>query len=165
MAVEREELAEALTREMPWYISAAVRYQIAIAHQVGIPLADLHAIGALLELGPVGARRLADVMGMTTGAVTRMVDRLERDGYVRREPDPADRRRVVLHVVPEQVARISRYYDSTATRWQAQVDSYSDAQLRFLLQFLRRGRADAQAATAELRADGRAHGTRQARGR
>lgn len=165
MAVGRQALVEALVREMPWYISAAVRYQIAIAHQLGMPLTDVHAVGALLELGSTGARQLADLMGMTTGAVTRLVDRLERGGFVRREPDPADRRRVVLRVVPERVAEISRYYESMGNRWQEQVDSYSDAELRFLLTFLRRGREDTQAETAELRADGRAHGTRRSRKR
>lgn len=163
MAVGRKDLIEALIREMPWYISAVMRYQIAIAHQLGMPLADVHAVGTLLELGPTGARHLADLMGMTTGAVTRMVDRLERGGYVRRELDPADRRRVVLQVVPERVGDISRYYESMGSRWQERVEGYSDRELRLLLTFLRRGREDTNAETAELRADGRAHGTRQSR--
>jgi DNA-binding MarR family transcriptional regulator len=163
MAVGREELVAALVREMPWYISASVRYQIAVAHQLGMPVADVHAIGALLELGEVGAGRLAEVMGMTTGAVTRMVDRLARAGYVRRESDPEDRRRVVLVLVRERLTEITRLYESMGDRWQAQLDGCTDDQLAFLVEFLRTGRADAQAATAELRADGRAHGTRRAR--
>jgi DNA-binding MarR family transcriptional regulator len=91
MASKRKALLDALIQEMPWYISAATRFQVAVADQLGMPLTDVHAIGALLEIGPTGVRRLADLMGMTTGAVTRLVDRLERAGYVRREPDPADR--------------------------------------------------------------------------
>ncbi|MFI6676350.1 MarR family winged helix-turn-helix transcriptional regulator [Kribbella sp. NPDC050470] len=106
MARKRAELLAALVQEMPWYISAATRYQIAVADQLGMPVTEVHAVGALLEIGPAGVRRLADLMGMTTGAVTRLVDRVERAGYVRREPDPADRRRVVVQVVPERVADI-----------------------------------------------------------
>ena len=161
MAAGRDELVDALVREMPWYISASVRFQIAVAHQLGMPVTDVHAIGALLELGPIGARQLADLMGMTTGAVTRLVDRLERGGYVRREPDSADRRRVVLRVVPERIAEIGRFYEPMGRRWQEQVAGCSDDELRFLLDFVRQGREYTQAETAALRADGRTHGTRQ----
>lgn len=161
MADERAELLDALGREMPWYISAAVRYQIAVADQLGMPLADIHAIGALLEIGPAGVRRLADLMGMTTSAVTRLVDRLERAGYVRREPDPADRRRVVVQIVPERIADIARYYEPMGDRWRRQAATYTDAQLRFVLEFLRQGRESAQAETTRLRTHGRPHGTRR----
>jgi len=157
---DRHDLQEALVREMPWYISSAVRFQMAVADQLGMPVADVHAVGALLEVGPTGVRQLAELMGMTTGAVTRMVDRLERDGFVRRDPDPTDRRKVVLRVVPERVEVIARYYESMGQRWSRAVDEYSDAELRFVLEFLRSGRADAQTETARLRSEGRRHGVR-----
>jgi DNA-binding MarR family transcriptional regulator len=165
MPTDREDLIDALVQEMPRYISASVRYQIAVADQLGMPLADVHAVGALLEIGPAGVRALADLMGMTTGAVTRLVDRLEQGGFVRREPDPADRRRVVLRVVPERVRDISRFYESMGARWQRQVEEYTDAELRFLVGFLRRGRESARAETAQLRAEGRPHATRRHRGK
>jgi DNA-binding MarR family transcriptional regulator len=157
----RDELISGLIEEMPRYISAAVRFQVAVADQLDLPVSDIHALAALLETGPTGVSRLAELMGMTTGAATRLVDRLERDGFVRRERDLTDRRRIVLHVVPDRVAEIARYYQSLDTRWQTQVNRYSDAELRFLLDFLRRGSEDAQAETAQLRADGRAHRTRR----
>ncbi|MEQ4206248.1 MarR family transcriptional regulator [Actinopolymorpha sp. B9G3] len=156
----RQELVEMLVQEMPWYVSSAVRFQMAVADQLGMPLTDVHALGALMEFEPIGARRLADLMGMTTGAVTRIVDRLERGGYVRREPDPNDRRRIVLRLVPERVGQIARYYESMDVRWQRQIGGYTDAELRFLVEFLRRGGEYAQAETVALRARGRAHGTR-----
>jgi DNA-binding MarR family transcriptional regulator len=164
MTTDREGLVDALVQAMPRYISASVRYQIAVADQLGMPLADVHAVGALLELGPAGVRALADLMGMTTGAVSRLVDRLERGGFVHREPDPTDRRRVVVRVVPERVRDISRYYDSMGDRWQRQVAEYTDDELRFLVEFLRRGREDARIETARLRAAGRPHATRRHRG-
>jgi DNA-binding MarR family transcriptional regulator len=160
MSREGRELQEALQREMPSYISAAVRYQIAIANQLEIAVTDIHAIGALLEFGPIGAGRLAELMGMTTGATTRLVDRLERGGYVTRQPDPEDRRRVVLQLVEHRVADIGRYYEPMAERWQQQVAGYSDDQMRFLVEFLRTGREHAIAETVALRAAGRAHGSR-----
>lgn len=161
---DRQDLQEALVREMPWYISSAVRFQMAVADQLGMPVADVHAVGALLEVGPTGVKQLAELMGMTSGAVTRLVDRLERDGFVRRDPDPTDRRKVVLRLVPERIEVISQYYESMGQRWSQAVDGYSDAELQFLLEFLRSGRSDAQAETARLRSEGRRHGARGRRG-
>jgi DNA-binding MarR family transcriptional regulator len=160
---DREDLIQALAQEMPWYISAAVRFQVAVAHQLDLPVTDVHALAALLQAGPMGVTRLAEMMGTTASAVTRMADRLERRGYVRRAPDPDDRRRVVVHVVPERVADVARFYEPMDARWRRQVRRYSKAELRFLLEFLRRGRADAEAETAGLRTGGRAHGTRRRR--
>jgi DNA-binding MarR family transcriptional regulator len=159
----RAELVGSLAQEMPWYISAAVRFQVAVAHQLDMPVTDVHALAALSQAGPVGVRRLAELMGTTASAVTRLVDRLERGGYVRRGQDPNDRRRVVVHVVPERIAEIARYYEPMDVRWREQIGRYSDAELRFLIEFLRQGRAHAEAETARLRSGGRAHGTRRRR--
>jgi DNA-binding MarR family transcriptional regulator len=160
MSLDRRDLREALQRVMPSYISAAVRYQIAIANQLQIAVTDVHAIGALLEFGPIGAGRLAELMGMTTGAATRLVDRLERGGYVTRQADREDRRRVVLHLVEDRVAEIGRYYQPMAERWQQEVAGYTDEQMRFLVEFLSTGREHAIAETVALRAAGRAHRSR-----
>jgi DNA-binding MarR family transcriptional regulator len=154
------DLREQLVEEMPAYISSAVRFQIAVANQLQLPLSDVHAIGALLEFGPIGVGRLAELMGMTTGATTRLVDRLERGGYVSRVRDRQDRRRVVLHVVPERIAEVARYYESMGERWREQLAGYTEPQLRFLLEFLRQGRAHALEETAALRVSGRPHGSR-----
>lgn len=160
----RDELIAALAEEMPSYISAAVRFQVAVAHQLGMPITDIHALAALFETGPVGVSRLAELMGTTAGAATRVADRLERAGFVRREPDPDDRRRIVLRLVPERVAAVAQYYAPMDARWRAQIEGYSDTELRFALRFIREGRDSAQAETAELRARGRTHGTRRRRG-
>lgn len=158
------ELREVLLQEMPWYVSASVRFQIAVADQLRMSVTDVHAIGALLEFGPVGAHRLAELLGMTSGATTRLVDRLERAGFVVREPDRTDRRRIVLHVVPERVAEVARYYEPMGERWRRQLDDYTDDQLQFLIEFLRQGREHAQAETAALRSCGRANGSKRRRG-
>ena len=138
---------------MPWYVSAAVRFQIAVADQLEMPLADVHAVGALVEFGPVGVRRLADLMGMTTGAVTD--GRPAGTGWLRTPGARSERpKSVVLRAVPERVGVISRYYQSMGDRWQRQIEGFSDAELRFLVEFLRRGRENTQVETARLRAEG-----------
>ena len=72
---------------------------------VGVNPTDLGSLCLLLLHGPASAGRLAKLTGLTTGAVTGVIDRLERGGFVRRELDPADRRKVI--VVPD-AGRVDR---------------------------------------------------------
>ena len=68
-----------------------------VAIRFGLSESDVEALEVLLDSGAATAGRLSELMGLTTGAVTRVIDRLEQAGYVRRVPDPGDRRRV-LHL-------------------------------------------------------------------
>ena len=67
-----------------------------VAIRFGLSESDVDALELLIDTGAATAGRLSDLMGLTTGAVTRVIDRLEQAGYVRRVPDPADRRRVIV---------------------------------------------------------------------
>src|SRR6187399_1172598 len=74
-----------------------------VAIRLGLSESDIDALEMLLDSGNTAtAGKLAELLGMTTGAVTRVVDRLEQAGYVRRVPDPTDRRRVIIETVPER---------------------------------------------------------------
>ena len=77
-----------------------------VAIRFGLSESDIEALELLIDTGAATAGRLSDLMGLSTGAVTRVIDRLEQSGYVRRVPDPADRRRVIVEVVPEKIAAI-----------------------------------------------------------
>ncbi|GAA4881356.1 MarR family transcriptional regulator [Saccharopolyspora cebuensis] len=80
--------------------TAVVLFHEAIAHRLGLTAPDNRALGIITREGPVTAGALAERTGLTPGAVTGLVDRLERAGYVRRAADPADRRRVLISAVP-----------------------------------------------------------------
>src|SRR5438874_12843180 len=101
-----------------------------VADSAGISSSDLECLDFLNLEGRVTAGRLAEVTGMTTGAITGVVDRLEKAGLVRRERDPADRRKVFIAIVPENVAKIGRFYEhmhrGMVNIWQ----SYSADELR-----------------------------------
>lgn len=71
-------------------------YLHAIADRLGMAATDFTCLTVLLNDGPASAGELAERAGLTSGAVTGLVDRLERGGWVRRVPDPADRRRVIV---------------------------------------------------------------------
>ena len=65
---------------------------------------DNKALGIIAREGPLSAGALAERTGLTPGAITGLVDRLQGAGYARREPDPADRRRILIRAVPGQPA-------------------------------------------------------------
>ena len=83
-----------------------------VASRVGISSSDLECMDFLNLESRVTAGRLAEVTGLTTGAITGVIDRLEKAGLVRRERDDSDRRKVFITVVPESEAKIGKFYES-----------------------------------------------------
>src|SRR5262245_30017421 len=66
------------------------------ADQFGLNRTDQRALDIVSRLGPLSATALASALGLTTGGITTVIDRLEQAGYARRRPDPVDRRRVLV---------------------------------------------------------------------
>jgi len=122
-----------------------------VANTVGISGSDLECLDFLNLEGRVTAGRLAEVTGLTTGAITGVVDRLEKAGLVRRERDPDDRRKVFIATVPENVARVGRFYENMQKGMVKLWETYSDAELRLLVGFATRGYETLLAATEELK--------------
>ena len=122
-----------------------------IAIRLGLSESDIDALELLIDTGAATAGKLAELMGLTSGAVTRLVDRLEQAGYVRRVTDPADRRRVVIEVVPERVATIESLLESLERAAAAEVDRYSPEQLATINDFLSRMADLTQSESARLR--------------
>jgi DNA-binding MarR family transcriptional regulator len=91
-------------------------------------------------------------LSATTGAITGVVDRLEQAGLVRRERDADDRRKVFVAAVPENIAKIGRFYQHLQRAMLKVWDSYSDAELRLLLGFATQGYETMLVATEELKA-------------
>jgi DNA-binding Lrp family transcriptional regulator len=86
--------------ELGWELSTAVvLFHEAVAERLGLSAADHRALGLIARAGALTAGELAQRTGLSPGAVTGLVDRLESAGYVRRTRDPADRRRVVVEPV------------------------------------------------------------------
>lgn len=76
--------------------SRLIMFHHAIGERMGLSATEHKAADILRRFGPMTAGELADQTGLTTGAVTGLVDRLERNGYVKREHDKSDRRRVII---------------------------------------------------------------------
>ncbi|WP_062995059.1 MarR family winged helix-turn-helix transcriptional regulator [Nocardia mikamii] len=81
------------------YLSSVVLHAQAGAKAVGLGATDLYALNILELSGAMTPGELGARTGLTTGPTTRLIDRLEQGGYVRRAPDPADRRKVIVEPV------------------------------------------------------------------
>lgn len=91
------------------------RLDAVAAERVAISRNDLRALN-MLERGPIKPRALAEGLGLTTGAVTSLIDRLERRGLVRRAPDPEDRRGVLVEPTEAMFTALAPLYRSVAQR-------------------------------------------------
>src|SRR5258706_10100383 len=109
-----------------------------VAIRFGLSESDIETLGALIDMGATTAGRLAELTGLTSGAVTRVIDRLEQSGYVRRAPDPADRRKVIVEVVPEKVASVQSTLNRVGAAGAEEIGRYTDAQLALITDFLTR---------------------------
>ena len=132
--------------------TATVLFQQAVADRLKLNILHIHCASLLQLMGPMTAGQLAELTGLTTGAVTAMIDRLEGAGYVRREIDPADRRRVLVHAVGEALERdIGALYEPLAQAQAALHAQYSDQELALLVDFMARTSAQLLDETHKLR--------------
>jgi DNA-binding MarR family transcriptional regulator len=122
-----------------------------VAIRLGLSESDIDALELLIDTGAATAGKLAEIMGLTTGAVTRVIDRLEQAGYVRRTTDPSDRRRVVVEVVPDRVASVQSLLESLERASAEEVARYSPEQLALINDFLSRMAELTQTEAARLR--------------
>jgi DNA-binding MarR family transcriptional regulator len=120
------------------------------ALRMGVNRTDMRCLDIVERLGPVTAGQLSRDAGLTSGAVTAVIDRLTEKGYVRRFPDPTDRRRVMVEKT-EKLDEISgRLYGPLAERAIPLADKFSVHELEAILRFLRLGTDLVERRVAEL---------------
>jgi DNA-binding MarR family transcriptional regulator len=107
------------------------------AERLGVNRTDLHCLNIIENAGGLTAGQLAEEAGLTTGAVTGVIDRLERVGFARRVPDPDDRRRVKLEVTPRFYALADRIWGPLQADWESRLGQrFTTAELERLIEFL-----------------------------
>jgi DNA-binding MarR family transcriptional regulator len=107
------------------------------AARLGISATDLRCLNAIENAGGLTAGELAREVGVTTGAVTGALDRLEKVGFARRGPDPDDRRRVRVTVTPEFLSRAAGIWGPMAAAWQRRIAArFTAAELETIREFL-----------------------------
>ncbi|MFD5179997.1 MarR family winged helix-turn-helix transcriptional regulator [Nocardia sp. NPDC058379] len=151
MSDRRAELAAALTVAAQRSATDGVMLHQAVADKLGLHVTDLRCLNMLRLGGPATAGELAAQTALTTGAVTKMVDRLLAAGYVRREHDVADRRRVIVTAIPARIDEIAPHYELLARSFAAALDDYSDEQLALVLDLFERLHATSLEVAGKLR--------------
>lgn len=163
MSEERERLVAELVRETRMMAQQMVRFYDAVADQLGLHVTDLACLGTLRDRRRATAGELATELGLTSGAVTRVIDRLHRSGFVRRLRDPNDGRRVIVELRPESEVSVAGLFASQAAHITESVADHTDAQLRFLLGYVRERTEVARGEADRLRRIGKPHATRRSR--
>jgi DNA-binding MarR family transcriptional regulator len=150
-----------LTREIRKMSVGTIGFNRTVAEKIRATLTDI-VCGNILDLmGPMTAGRLADETGLTTGAITGVIDRMEAAGHARRVGDPKDRRRVVLETCAAGHREVGPLYDSIGKHFAQLLSRYSDKEVAIILDFVTRNNALLREETAKLRAsDGNARETR-----
>ena len=109
---------------------AVVLFHEAVGAISGLSATDHKAVGIIARQGPMSATALAELTGLTPGAVTGLVDRLERSGHVRRERDQQDRRRVVISATVQPEPRVGEAFAALAAAMASITAGYSEEQQR-----------------------------------
>jgi DNA-binding MarR family transcriptional regulator len=137
-----EEVAESLGEQLGQeFSSRTVMLHEAVAESLGLHSTDHKCLEHILREGggePVSARELADFTGLTSGAVTAIIHRLERAGYVQREPHPTDRRQVLVRPVLERAREIQEQFEPFREAWTKLCNSYSPRELALIQDFMAR---------------------------
>jgi DNA-binding MarR family transcriptional regulator len=138
-AKTRAELIEQTTAEVRQQQIAYDRFHDAVAAYLGLNRTDIRCLDILDLTGRQTAGELAAGMGLSTGAITAMLDRLERAGYVRRVRDPADRRRVLVEPTELSGERGREIYGPFGEQVEPMFARFTDADLALIRDFLRLG--------------------------
>lgn len=150
----REPLLDAALSALTNWTVLVVQFNGMVASRLGVTESDLHCLFVLAQHGPTTASALATHVNLTTGSVSRMIDRLHAAGHVTRHPDPRDRRRVIIAPAPASLERVAACYQPLTDRLRADLDGFDEQHLDLLLGFARAAGASTEDEIRALRAGG-----------
>ncbi|MFI9507139.1 MarR family winged helix-turn-helix transcriptional regulator [Nocardia sp. NPDC052566] len=134
---ERESLLSELTRAaVPGWAIRVVQLNSVVATSLGVTDTDVQCLHVLGQYGPATPGTLAARVNLTTGSASRMIDRLVAADCVRRIPDPADRRRVLIEPTQAGLDRVTAAYSGLIARTRDDLADFTEDEIRVLLRFL-----------------------------
>ncbi|HEX3615690.1 MAG TPA: MarR family transcriptional regulator [Solirubrobacteraceae bacterium] len=149
MSSDKRALFGQLVAEVRRAQAATARFDRAVAEVAGLNLTDMGCLDILGQEGPLTAGQLAERTGLSSGAMTTAIDRLESAGFARRTRDAGDRRRVVV-ALTDKVNSLNQYYDEHVELGERLYGQYTAEQMRLLLGFVRQGRELDERRAADL---------------
>lgn len=134
----REEIIQAIIEKRKEMSTETIMFHQSVADVLGLHITDHKCLDLIRQYGAMPAGRIAELTGLTTGAVTGIIDRLEKAGYVRRANDPKDRRRTIVEPIRNKKweRKIEAIFIPFHERMHKLLSSYSDGELDFLLDVL-----------------------------
>ena len=133
--MKREEIIQAINEKFREMSTETIMFHQVVADILGLHITDHKCLDFIYRFGAMPAGRLAELTGLTTGAITGIIDRLEEAGYVRRTNDPKDRRRTIVEPTRNKKLekKIEVLFIPLRDRMHKLLSSYSDNELAFLL--------------------------------
>ena len=140
--------------------SRAIMFHHAIGERMGLSATEHKAADILRRFGPMTAGELAEQTGLTTGAVTGLVDRLEREGFVKREHDRRDRRRVIIKPIAQgKFDEVEGLFDPLIDVMSDLLSQYSSAEKEVIADFATKAAEVFKEETRRMRSGPRARHT------
>jgi MarR family transcriptional regulator, organic hydroperoxide resistance regulator len=121
--------------EIRMFIAASIFFNTRAAEKAGLGLTDMQMLNLLQVYGPSTPGFLGTRSGLSSGGVTVALDRLEKAGYVRREPNPADRRSLLVVFVPSKLRKLQAMYDAIERESREKIASLPQRDLEAVLRF------------------------------
>lgn len=137
------------------FSTAVVLYHSAVAERFGLSATDWKCGEILSRMGPMNPTQLAALTGMSTAAVTLVIDRLEQAGFARRERDRNDRRKVLVYPssTPELEQKMEEVFRGLAAKIDVLMARYSPKQLQAIVDFIQQATQLMESETARLRSE------------
>ena len=132
---KRAELVDSVVTEVRKFIAAVILFNQRIGEEIGLNATDMQALHLLQLQGSATPGELARQCGLTTGGTTVVLDRLENSGYVRREPNPNDRRSSIVKPVRARIRKLEPIYAAHYEHLKKVLSDYDETQLGLLLDF------------------------------
>jgi DNA-binding MarR family transcriptional regulator len=129
-----EEKLSDLVRE---HTSAVLRHAAATAKRMGLEASELAALEHLQAAGAMNQKRLGARLSMSPGAITAMIDRLQRRGYVERIPNPEDRRSALVNITRAGIEESLRHLWPYIMDMKGVEEGFSDKERAVVARFLR----------------------------
>ncbi len=127
--------ADRIVIEIRKFIAAAIFFNTQAADKVGLGLTDMQMMHILALYGASTPTRLAALTGLSSGGVTVALDRLEKAGYVRRKPNPTDRRSLLVSLVPARLQKLAGMYEGVESETRRKLATLPQRDLKAVVRF------------------------------
>jgi len=128
-------LADHVVLEIRKFLAAGIFFNAHAAERAGMGLTDMQLVHTLQLYGPATPGKLGASTGLTSGGVTVALDRLERAGFIRREPNPNDRRSVIITIVPAKLRKLAAIYEGVEQETRRLLATLPERDLEAVMRF------------------------------